>query len=153
MKEVSKSIQFQADLIDMNGEIHSIAATEYATERYYSIKKLNQKVQYMDLIEAMAYICSSSMDIKLFGIIFSELDENNSFHINITKRANELQVSRVKLTKMLKKASEIGFLHKLETGHYMVNPYIIRGTKFKSNQNFEQIQQKWTTLKITQPTD
>ena len=147
MKEIHKVNQFQGSLVNNEtGEVVTVQGTEVVSERYYSIRKLNRKVQYMDLIDAMAKIANSSMEIRLFGILFDNLDDNNTLTINISETSRKLDVSRPTITKILKRSVECGFTKKLATGKYMVNPYIVRGSKFKSNEKFESVQRDWDRL-------
>jgi len=147
MKEISKKSQFQGSLINNEtGEVVTIQGTEIVSEKYYSIKKLNRKVHYMDLIDAIAEIANSRMEIKLFGILFSDLDDNNSLIVNISGMSRKLEVSRPTITKILKRSVECGFTKKLAVGEYMVNPYIVRGSRFKSNEKFEAVQKRWDDI-------
>jgi len=147
MKEIRKVNQFQGSLINNEtGEVVTVIGTEVVTEKYYSIKKLNRKVQYMDLIDAMSEIANSSMEIKLFGILFDDLDNKNTLTINISETSRKLEVSRPTITKLLNRSVACGFTKKLATGKYMVNPYIVRGSKFKSNEKFEATQREWDKL-------
>jgi len=146
MKEIKRTVSFTADLIDQNGEVHRVNATEDVSERYYSIRKLNQKVQYMDLIQSISEITRSPKEVLIFGVLFSNLDKNNVLNINISKFCKTTGYSRTTITRMLKDSVECGFSIKLEVGEYFINPFIVRGTSFYSNRNFEQIQRDWEEL-------
>ena len=144
MKEVEKRIEFNGTLVNnTTGESTAIQGSEVVTEKYYSIRKLNRKVMYMDLIDAIAAITNSSREVKLFGHLFSDLDEDNSFKINISQFAKDYEVSRQVVTKLLNKSVACGFTKKLKQGHYFVNPFIVKGSKFRSNKKFEQVQKQW----------
>lgn len=146
MKEVNRTVSFTADLIDQNGEVHRVNATEDVSERYYSIRRLNQKVQYMDLIESISKITRSSKEVIIFGVLFSSLDKRNVLNINVSKFCKDTGYSRTTVTRMLKDSIECGFSIKLGVGEYFINPFIVRGTSFYSNKNFEQIQRDWEEL-------
>jgi len=148
MKEISSRLAFKASLIDQNGEFHDIEVDNVITERYYSIRKLNTKVMYMDLIIVQSKLCNSSKDILVFGELFGKLKESNRLELpNISKFCRNSGFSRTKVTNMLKKAEQIGFTIKLEQGLYFVNPFVIRGTGFKSNKSFEACQKEWEEMK------
>jgi len=147
MREVSKRLSFNAQLIDNNGELHSVSMNKDIVEKYYSIRKLNTKVMYMDLIDVQSKLCNSSKDIITFGVLFGKLKESNRLEIdNISKFCRKNDLSRIKVTNMLKKSVEIGFTIKIETGLYFVNPFVIRGTGFKTNESFEACQIEWESL-------
>ena len=146
MKEVKRTISFTADLIDQNGEVHSVNVNEDVSEKYYSIKKLNQKVQYMDLIDAISEVTRSSKEVKMFGVLFSNLDSQNCLNINVSKFCRETGYARTTVSRILKDAIDCEFAIKIEKGKYFINPFIVRGTSFRSNKNFESVQKKWEEL-------
>ena len=143
MKEVSKIIRLTADVVDDDGSVSNISAVKEVSEKYYSIKNLNMRINYMDLIDYQAQICNSSKDIKLFGDLFRVLDRYNRLNINISKWSKKNGYSRSKVNMLLKKALDCKFIIKEEVGVYFINPFVMRGLAFKSNDSFEQVQQEW----------
>lgn len=103
-------------------------------------------VNFMDLIQSISEITRSPKEVLIFGVLFSNLDKNNVLNINISKFCKTTGYSRTTVTRMLKDSVKCGFSIKLEIGEYFINPFIVRGTSFYSNRNFEQIQQDWEEL-------
>ena len=146
MKETKRVVSFQAQLVDESGNSHTVDAREEIIDKYYSIRKLNIKVCYMDLIEAQSKVCNSSKDILLFGDLFRKLNRDNRLEINISKFCRDNNHSRTRVTLMLKKSVECGFAIKEDRGLYFINPFIIRGMSFRSNESFEQAQLEWESI-------
>lgn len=144
--EISRNIVLTAEILDSNDTLQTLHAEEKIVEKYYSIKNLNMRINYMDLIDYQSKICNSSKDILLFGDLFRHLDTNNYLHINVSKWAKEHEYSRSKVNIVLKKAIDCGFIVKISSGIYFVNPFVIRGLGFKNNELFEACQHKWNTI-------
>ena len=101
--EISRRIQIET--VDRSsGEIVPIMAQYYSSSKYYIIKTLNAKVGIMELFEAAEIICSSSLDIRILKTMLYEADKDNRLFINITKMSKSLNISRVKLTRFMKKS-------------------------------------------------
>jgi len=151
MREIKKTNTFNGELHNIEtGDKVSVNGSQEVIENYYSISKLNRKVTYMDLIESIAHIAHSSKEIKLFGYIFETLDIGNRLHINISHKAKELDVTRVIITKLLNRAVSCSFAIKEKSGVYFINPFIVKGSGFYSNANFEKVQQEWRELTFKQ---
>ena len=148
MRESVKEILVDVDIVDPHtGQITPIKAIQKETNRQYNIIGLTTRINSMDMLDIMAAVCRSSKDIDLFKDIIIRADMYNEIRINnISKLALDLGLSRRKLTDMLHRLTEVRperMLLKLDTGVYMVNPFIMTGYKMRSNAKREEAQEKW----------
>jgi len=146
LKEIARTLSFSADLIDQEGKAHKVLVDEKILEKYYSILNLNRKVQFMDLIDAISKMTNSSQEVSIFGALFNDLDQENCIKINVSEESKKLNIHRTGITKILKKGIECNFLKKIGQKEYFINPLIIKGSKFRTNALFEQVQRKWMQL-------
>ena len=80
----------------------------------------------MELFNVLSEVAKSGKDNKLIGCLLAEANNVNEVHIhNMTEFAEAQEVSRETIKKLLNRAVQYNLLHKITTGHYMVNPYII----------------------------
>lgn len=78
------------------------------------------------LFEVLSKVAKSGKDNKLIGCLLAEANNVNEIHIhNMTEFAEAQEVSREAIKKLLNRAVQYNLLHKITTGHYTVNPYII----------------------------
>ena len=143
MKESNTREYFMASIVDSNGELHPIEAIKDTSNRYFTIKRINLKVCYMDFIKIQSKLCRSSKDILIFGDLFNKVDRENELRINVTQFCKKYGYTRSRINKMLKEAIEVGFVKKLDRGLYLINPFVLKG-KGCSNETLERLQLEWS---------
>jgi len=143
MKESNTREYFMASIVDSNGELHPIEAIKDTSNRYFTIKRINLKVCYMDFIKIQSKLCRSSKDILIFGDLFNKVDRENELRINVTQFCQKYGYTRSRINKMLKEAIEVGFVKKLDRGLYLINPFVLKG-KGCSNETLERLQLEWS---------
>jgi len=100
------------------------------------------------LFDTMGKVCASGTDSKILGKLLSMSDSSNEIKIlNITNFAKTIGVGLTSLKALLKRAVEQDLFHKLATGHYFVNPYIIMSDALVASGYAAQeaSQLRWTT--------
>jgi hypothetical protein len=105
----------------------SIVAT--ATDKYKNnnkAKKLNARTQTMDFLQMLSEISKSSKDTLIIKDVVKEADIANEIKlVNMHKFAGSIDASVASLKRVLSRACDTGFLHKIDTGHYMMNPFVL----------------------------
>ena len=93
---------------------------------YYKVEEINGGISIMTLFNVLAKVCKSGLDTQVIGKLIDSADKNNELTIiNISKFADTNNISRESLKRLLNRATDEALFHKISTGHYMVNPYII----------------------------
>ena len=93
---------------------------------YYKVEEINGGISIMTLFNVLAKVCKSGLDTQVIGKLIDSADKNNEVTIvNISKFADANNISRESLKRLLNRATDEALFHKIDTGHYMVNPYII----------------------------
>jgi hypothetical protein len=93
---------------------------------YYKVEEINGGISIMTLFDVLAKVCKSGLDTQIIGKLIDSADKNNEITIvNISKFADTNDISRESLKRLLNRATDEALFHKIDTGHYMVNPYII----------------------------
>ena len=93
---------------------------------YYKVEEINGGINIMTLFTVLGKVCKSSVDTQTIGKLIESADRNNEIAIlNIGKFADINEIGREAFKKLLKRATDEALFHKIDTGHYMVNPYII----------------------------
>jgi len=101
----------------------------------------------MNLLDKLSEICKSSKDIKLINEILELHNFSNIIVIhNITEKAKDLGITRSKLNELFKRSVDKGFMRKIGTGIYFINPFIFVGRRVKSNELRELAQLEWGKL-------
>ncbi len=97
-----------------------------------------------EFLTRMSKACKSSKDISIFKYILDGININNIVIIdNISKLAIEMDISRQKLTDMLKLLEEVSLIKKIDRGIYMINPFIFVGKRVRTNALREKAQTNW----------
>ncbi len=133
--------------IDAEGKDIELSATVDRESEVHYVKKLNARINTMDLFSIQAEICRSSQDIKLFGNIIALANAHSQLDIKITEFAQLHSVSRDAVNKIIKRMLSTELLLKHKAGHFMLNPYIISGMHGGSK-TIEQAQMDWSILTI-----
>lgn len=116
---------------------------------YYNVQEMNGRHNSMELFNILSEVAKSGQDNRLIGNILSIADKVNEVHIhNMTELAEELGVSRESLKKLMSRATEYNLLYKINTGHYIVNPYVImsKGLTAAGYATQEAVQVRWIEL-------
>lgn len=93
---------------------------------YYKVEEINGGINIMTLFDVLGKVCKSGSDTKTIGKLIELADRNNEIKLgSISKFATSNGLCREVLTRLLNKATEETLFYKINTGHYMVNPYII----------------------------
>ena len=93
---------------------------------YYKVEEINGGINIMTLFNVLAKICKSGLDTQTIGKLIELADRNNEILLgSISKFATNNGLCREVLTRLLSRATDEALFHKIDTGHYMVNPYII----------------------------
>ena len=131
------------------GEIFSMDKTVPTKGSYFKIHEMNGRHNDMELFEVIGEISKSGKDVKVVGIITRLADYNNKIVIpNISRFAENNDMSREALVKLLKRAVDSKLLFKIDTGYYMLNPYIImsKGLTSAGFEAQELAQIKWREI-------
>ena len=116
---------------------------------FYKVHEMNGRHNDMELFEVIGEISKSGKDVKVVGIITRLADYNNKIVIpNISRFAENNDMSREALVKLLKRAVDSKLLFKIDTGYYMLNPYIImsKGLTAAGMEAQELAQIKWREI-------
>ena len=125
--------------------IGNVEAIIYKQHKNYSIKRLNMKIWQEGLDAVMNSVISSNLDTKLFNYIKALMDKNGQILINQTQLAEEFNVKRNKIATFIRKLVDEQFIHKVQNGVYIINPFIIR-PKGMTNEDCENAQGYWETI-------
>ena len=126
-----------------------------ATDKYKSAnkaKKLNARIQTMDFLQIMSEVAKSSKDILILKDIINEADVANEIKlVNITKFAENIGAGVTAVKGILSRACEHGLLHKIDTGHYMMNPYVLlsKGLTYAKDDGQVVAQRRWSNYSVT----
>lgn len=121
-----------------------------ATEKYKNpnkAKKLNARIQTMDFLQIMSEVAKSSKDILILKDVINEADVANEIKlVNITKFADRIGAGVTAVKGILSRACEHGLLYKIDTGHYMMNPYVLlsKGLTYATDDSQVVAQSRWT---------
>ena len=148
MKETIRSTAVVLDLINpVSGEITTVQGTSIEQSKYYTVSKITSRINSMDVFTVMSQVCKSSKDIEIFNILVELHNSENKIVItNITALAKECGVGRNKLTLLLKRLEEEGFLYKFSAGVYLINGFMYVGKRVNSNQLRENAQKEWNKM-------
>ena len=126
-----------------------VRLTATAVDKYKNdnkASKLNGRVHTMDFLQMMSEIAKSSKDILIIKEIVKEADVTNDIKlVNIEKFAESIETSVESLRKVLKRAVDTGLLYKIDTGHYMLNPFVLlsKGLTFAKDGKQFDMQMRW----------
>ena len=140
---------YSVNVTSENGEIFSMNKAVPAKSSYFKIHEMNGRHNDMELFEVIGEISKSGKDVKVVGIITRLADYNNKIVIpNISRFAENNDMSREALVKLLKRAVDSKLLFKIDTGYYMLNPYIImsKGLTSAGFEAQELAQIKWREI-------
>lgn len=140
---------YSVNVTSENGEIFSMDKTLPIKSSYFKIHEMNGRHNDMELFEVIGEISKSGKDVKVVGIITRLADYNNKIVIpNISRFAENNDMSREALVKLLKRAVDSKLLFKIDTGYYMLNPYIImsKGLTSAGFEAQELAQIKWREI-------
>lgn len=116
---------------------------------YYPVKELNERINLKNTFKSLSEVCRSSRDIEILGEILERTDITNKILLpNLSELAEEFNISRQHLNTLLNRAEDANLLYKINTRHYMLNPYKIMGAKASScdYETQEMIQVSWKEL-------
>lgn len=149
-KGLWQSTTYSIPIITPEGtQLNAAAVDKYASTN--NAKKLNARVQTMDFLQIMSEVTKSSKDILILKNIIEEADATNEIRLlNITKFASIMEVGVTAVKGLLKRADNAGFLHKIDTGHYMMNPFVLlsKGLTSAGGDKQESVQLKWRSYTV-----
>ena len=117
---------YQVNATTDDGKILLLNAIAKTKSTYYKVEEINGGVSIMTLFTVLGKVCKSGLDTQTIGKLIDSADNNNEIVIvNISKFADANDISRESLKRLLNRATDEALFHKIDTGHYMVNPYII----------------------------
>jgi len=118
-------------------------------QSFYHVTELTERINMRNLFRTLATTLKSSNDILILGEILHETNVINDIIIcNISTYATRLGVSRSTLNALLQRATDANLFHKVDTGQYMVNPFMFMGAPAtdKGYQQQELVQARWKEL-------
>ena len=151
------SVSTQVRMFDeITGEDYGVSrANKSNKQSYATIKNINFKGNIMDLFNYQAMICKSSNDIEAFGIILDNIDKHNRLILNQKEFADKHNIHRTRLNKILKLSVEVGFMIKIITNVYELNPYVFlsKGLSSGKSEAIEELQdkQEWLIFNQSEP--
>ncbi len=113
----------------INYETGEIEDVQTISDTNYNITRLNMKVWIEGYDYVIRNICNSKTDIKLLQEIRNKADMQNQMMLSHTELSKDFNVSIQKITTFIKKAIDIGFIHRKARGLYMMNPFIVISNK------------------------
>ena len=117
---------YQVNVTTDDGDRVLLNGTTKTKSTYYKVEEINGGITIMTLFNALSKICKSGSDTQIIGKLIEMADSNNEIIvINISKFAETHSTSRESIKRLLSRATDEALFHKIDTGHYMVNPYII----------------------------
>lgn len=117
---------YQVNATTDDGKILLLNAIAKTKSTYYKVEEINGGINIMTLFMVLGKVCKSGLDTQTIGKLIDSADNNNEIVIvNISKFADANDISRESLKRLLNRATDEVLFHKIDTGHYMVNPYII----------------------------
>ena len=132
-----------------DGNRMQLSAIVSDKKSFCKVHEMNGRHNDMELFEVIGEISKSGKDVKVVGIITRLADYNNKIVIpNISRFAENNDMSREALVKLLKRAVDSKLLFKIDTGYYMLNPYIImsKGLTSAGFEAQELAQIKWREI-------
>ncbi len=153
MKITSERTEVMLETFDSTtGErVGEINATKITEVKNYSIKRLNVKIWQDGMDWIYLQVATSKVNTMIFNSLKNNMNTENEIRSNITHLANEIEVDSSTIRKMIKRLIDIGFLHRMERGVYLVNPFVIKA-KGQNNQTTENKQAYWTSIYGFTPT-
>lgn len=131
--EVPATIFTQKATFDDGVRVELIGQVPTGKKTFYKIEEMNIKANHMNYMNTLAKVCKSSKDIEIVGELINQADYNNDISIApLTEFAKEYGIGIEALKKLLQRTVQEGLFHKIGTGYYMLNPYIIMGKKLTS---------------------
>lgn len=117
---------YQVNATTDDGKIVVLNGLTKTKSTYYKVEEINGGISIMTLFNVLAKICKSGPDTQTIGKLIELADRNNEIVLgSISKFATNNGLCREVLTRLLNRATDEALFHKIDTGHYMVNPYII----------------------------
>ena len=117
---------YQVNATTDDGNIVVLNGITKTKSTYYKVEEINGGISIMTLFNVLGKVCKSSVDTQTIGKLIDSADKNNEITIlNMVKFADTNAIGREAFKKLLKRATDEALFHKIDTGHYMVNPYII----------------------------
>lgn len=116
------------ELLDL--ETKEIIQVDQITKRIYGTKNF-WKCYLMDFLSVLGIIDSKQLDVFIY-IAENTNPSNNIFLGTYDKIASDVNVSRPTIAKIMKKLQSNGFIKKVQSGAWIVNPNILmRGNDTK----------------------
>ena len=117
---------YQVGATTDDGKVLILHGNSKTKTTYYKVEEINGGINIMTLFNVLAKICKSGPDTQTIGKLIELADRNNEILLgSISKFATNNGLCREVLTRLLSRATDETLFHKIDTGHYMVNPYII----------------------------
>lgn len=147
--EIKETSIYQVGATTDDGKRLILSNTHLKKGAYYSVTEMNGRIGIMSLFETLSKVCNSGTDMTVIGKLIEQANESNQITVlNMTAYAEQVGISRETLKRLLKRAVDEGLFHKLTTGQYMVNPYIImsKGLTSSKYELQELAQTNWRKL-------
>ena len=103
----------------------------------------------MELLTKLSEVAKSSKDLTILNSVIQQADTKNEIKIlNISKFATEVGCSRAVLNSLLVRAVDADLLYKIDSGHYLLNPFVLMGNGLSSRKKELQVeaQVRWREL-------
>lgn len=129
------------------GEVFDVQTkTEYREQ--YSIRRLRMNVWIDGYEWVQEKTCHSALDIKILRNIKSDLDTDNQAVFSMVNMAEEIGTTRNKISVLVKRLVNVGFLAKKATNVYIVNPYVFIGNRVSNvnKKHISNLQIRWSRL-------
>ena len=103
----------------------------------------------MELLTKLSEVAKSSKDITILNSVIHQADTKNEIKImSMSKFSTAVDCSREVLTRLLKRAVYADLLYKIDSGHYLLNPFVLMGNGLSSRKKELQVeaQVRWREL-------
>jgi len=148
MKETTETTTIEFDVVSREtGEMQTVVGTTVSENKYYSIRDITTRINQMDYTQAVTEICRTPQQGKLFAKLMDSVNcDNRMIILNQRELAKQQGVSIDILKRVLSKLAKSNLAVKIQTGEYVINPYIYIGRRTRSNEAREQLQAEWPSI-------
>lgn len=136
----------------INTETGESIPMDTVTARRPKRLKMNIWVEAYDFV--IEKTVKSPLDFKILSHIKKNVNAENQFMGSLPEIAKATGTSKDKMSKFIKKLVEVGFLHRIRTSVYMINPYVFVGNgvwNVGRNRGVIACQDKWKQISIEPP--
>lgn len=142
---INETVTGNATLYDVNGNPFDVDLTKQKNFEFYNVTEIDGRFN-MNIFKVLGKTCKTGNDVVVLGELLQDVNQMNELIIpNISAKAEKIEISRKHLNTVLNNAVDSNLLHKMDSGYYLVNPYVLMMPKAsKSGYKIQElIQVRW----------